>query len=454
MAPLILLLESSCFVSNFTLNFMRIVLTNFGTTGDVQPLFALGVEFRRQGHQAVHAFAPEYASRAENLGLEFYPVETHMQHTQQKINSALIEQPELCNSFEDMQALFAPLAAGLPTAFEQLAAACREADVLVSGPAQPAARMVHETTGIPFVSVQFSHFGGVGSPALQQASASVINPFRAQLGLPALRDPLTIDANSPQLALYAMSRHVCPPPADWPSSHHMTGYFFLDDEEWKPDDRLIEFMETGEKPLVITFGSMSMSHRDQNASIKLILDAVNQSGRRAVLQIGRASSNQPLPPDVLAIGHVPHSWLFPRAACIVHHGGGGTAGAAFRSGVPSVFVPHGYIFDQHYWAQLAEELGCAGPPVPYSELTSDRLSSAICATLATSRYYVSADALAEKIRSEDGVKKARGLIQQLVYKVGLQQDLGRVVDWGVAQPRHREEKSARRREYQRKRRSK
>ena len=403
----------------------------------------------------MHAFAPEYASRAKGLGLEFYPVETHLQHTQQEINTALIERPELSNSFEAMRALFAPLAAGLPGAFEQLVAACRDADVLVSGPAQPAARMVHEKTGIPFVSVQFSHFGGVGSPALQEASASVINPFRAQLGLPALRDPLTIDANSPQLALYAMSRHVCPPPADWPSNYHMTGYFFLEDEHWKPDDRLIEFIATGEKPLVITFGSMGAAHRDRDASTKLILDAVNQSEQRAILQIaGLGSSNQDLGRRMYAIGHVPHSWLFPQASCIVHHGGGGTAGAAFCSGVPSIFVPHGHIFDQFYWAQLAEELGCAGPPAPYSELTSDRLSAAIRATLATPRYYESAAALAEKIRSEDGVRKARALIQQLVYKVGLQQDLRGVLAWGTEQPERREEKTARRREYQKKRRSK
>jgi hypothetical protein len=35
---------------------------------------------------------------------------------------------------------------------------------------------------------------------------------------------------------------------------------------------------------------------------------------------------------------VPHSWLLPRAACIVHHGGAGTTAAAFRAGIPQAFV--------------------------------------------------------------------------------------------------------------------
>jgi sterol 3beta-glucosyltransferase len=433
---------------------MRIVLTNFGTTGDVQPFLALGVELLRQSHEAVLAFSPEHASRIRQLGLIFYPVEPYLQHAQQKVNSALIERAELYNNFNELHRLFAPLAAGLPQALDQLREACRDADVLISGPAQPVGRMLHEMTGIPFVSVQFSHFGGIGSPALQQASASVINPFRAELGLPPLRDPLTMDANSPQLALYAMSRHICPPQIDWPSHYYMTGYFFLDDKRWEPDRQLIEFIEAGENPVVITFGSMGLAHRDPDASIKLIVDAVHQSGHRAILQIGGSDSpSRTVTPDLYSIGYVPHSWLFPRAACIVHHGGAGTTGAVFRSGAPSVFVPHGYIFDQHYWAQLAEEAGCAGAAIPFAALTAEKLSSAIRMTLATPRYHEAAAALGEKIRSEDGVRTARELIEQMVYKVGLQQDNGRLVKQG-SYPESRETKTIRRREYQKRQRSK
>lgn len=432
---------------------MRIVLTNFGTTGDVQPLLALGVELLRHNHEAVLAFTPEYASRARQVGLDFYPIETHLQNLQREVNAALIEQPELSYSVEEMRRLFAPLASGLPPAFEQLRDACSDADVLVSGPAQPAARMVHETTGIPFVSVQFSHFGGVGSPALQQASASVINPFRARLGLPALRDPLTIDANSPQLALYAMSPHVCAPPADWPLHYRMTGYFFLDDEGWTPDDRLIEFIENGEPPAVITFGSMASAHRDTEASIAVIIDAINKLGCRCILQVaGLDSSDISDNHNVYIVGYVPHGWLFQRASCIVHHGGGGTTGAVFRSGVPSVFVPHGTIFDQHYWAQLACELGCACPPIPFSELTAQQLHAAIKTIMTTPSYGVSAASLGEKIRSEHGAKNARELIEELVYKIGLQQDHSRLIDREI-EPGRLEARTTRRREYQKRQRS-
>jgi len=40
----------------------------------------------------------------------------------------------------------------------------------------------------------------------------------------------------------------------------------------------------------------------------------------------------------------PHSWLFPRCAAVVHHGGAGTLAAGLRAGCPTVVCP--FIFDQ------------------------------------------------------------------------------------------------------------
>ncbi len=341
---------------------MRIVLTNFGTIGDVQPFLALAVQLRERGHEPIMAFSPQYEQFVAARQLPFVPVGPDMQAAQRDINQAWVTMPE---SAAQMQAILSPLMELLPKAFATLRELCRGADLLVSGPAQPAARMIHELTGIPFVSVQLSNFGGAGPPALQAASAALLNPFRVEQGLPPLANPLTLDANSPQLALYAISRHVLPRPADWPAHYHLTGYFFLDDAEAEIEQELEEFVAAGERPLVITFGSMAGTDPQQLTT--LFLEAVEIAGCRAIIQQNWAGLDTAhLPPQVYAAGYVPHAWLFPRAGCIVHHGGGGTAGAVFRAGVPSVFVPHGQIFDQHYIAILAQELGCAGPPIPCS----------------------------------------------------------------------------------------
>jgi len=427
---------------------MRAVLTNFGTVGDLQPFLALAAETRRHGHEPVLAFSPHFRSRVEELGFDFVSIGPETQAIQQDANKALGEMPD---SDDRMREILSPFLAALPQAFSELSRVSLNADVLISGPAQPAARMVHETSGIPFVSVQFSHFGGIGSPALQKASAALINPFRAQLGLAPLRDPLTIDANSPQLAIYAMSRHVRPPKADWPSHYHMTGYFFFDDERWEPPPELVDFIESGDRPVVVSFGSMT--HESPARMTNLLIEAVSLAGRRAVIQQGWSGLGEgQLSKDVLTVGYAPHNWLFSRAKCIVHHGGGGTAGAVFRSGIPSVFVPHSYLHDQGYWAEIAYDMGCASQPIPLFTLTAERLAAAIRPIIESHDYYLNAEALAEKVRSEPGVTLAWRLIEQLLRKAGR-----RRMDWDCRTAeesfREHEQRSALRKQLQHNRRS-
>jgi sterol 3beta-glucosyltransferase len=395
---------------------MRAILTNFGTMGDIQPFLALACELRHQGDNPVLAFSPNFASRIEELNLDFIPIGPDLRKVQNEINFAWTSDQEAHNSTEKMRSLLAPLMSFLPRAYKELRDGCRDAEVLISGPAQPASRMVYETTGIPFVSVQFSHFGGIGTLALQQASRSLINPFRSDLGLPPLQNPLTIDANSPQLALYAMSRHLLPQSSNWPAHYHMTGFFYLD-EQWEPNPSLVDFIEDGEPPVVITFGSMT--HSDPKVITNLIVEAIGMADCRAVIQQGWSGMGErELPPNIFIAGYVPHNWLFPRAACIVQHGGSGTAGAVFRSGIPSVFVPHMHLSDQSIFAELARELGCAGPVVHYGNLSATRLADAIKTVLTNRGYYEAAGALAEKIRAEEGTKRARQLIVELVSDIG------------------------------------
>lgn len=50
---------------------------------------------------------------------------------------------------------------------------------------------------------------------------------------------------------------------------------------------------------------------------------------------------------ILTIGEVPHEWLFPHMAALVHHCGAGTTAAGLRAGVPTVGLP--VLADQPFW---------------------------------------------------------------------------------------------------------
>lgn len=139
--------------------------------------------------------------------------------------------------------------------------------------------------------------------------------------------------------------------------------------------------------------------------MRLVLDAVARSGRRAIIHSGWAGlSSESLPEGVRVVGSVPHSWLFPRVGAIVHHGGAGTTAAAFRAGVPQIVVPfHG---DQPFWARLVSALGAGTRPLPRRRLTSERLADAIGQALSSEPMREAAARIGESVRGEDGVAAA------------------------------------------------
>ena len=109
-------------------------------------------------------------------------------------------------------------------------------------------------------------------------------------------------------------------------------------------------------------------------------------------------------------GDVPHAWLFPRMAAVVHHGGAGTTGAGLRAGVPSILTP--FAGDQVAWAEQVAKLR-VGPAAGLSKrLTAEKLAAAIAAAVGDAGMRARAAALGEKIRAENGVANAVALIER------------------------------------------
>jgi UDP:flavonoid glycosyltransferase YjiC (YdhE family) len=53
----------------------RIVLTSFGSLGDLHPYVAIAVELRKRGHEAVLATCEHYRQKIEALGIGFRTVQ-------------------------------------------------------------------------------------------------------------------------------------------------------------------------------------------------------------------------------------------------------------------------------------------------------------------------------------------------------------------------------------------
>lgn len=112
------------------------------------------------------------------------------------------------------------------------------------------------------------------------------------------------------------------------------------------------------------------------------------------------------------ISSIPHSWLFPRMAAVVHHGGAGTTAAGLPAGISSTVIP--FLGDQPYWGQRVAALGVGPRPIPRRKLAVQALAAAIGQAVHDSQMQQRARELGESIRNEHGVDNAVAIIRQLV----------------------------------------
>lgn len=230
-----------------------------------------------------------------------------------------------------------------------------------------------------------------------------VNRWREGLGLrPLPRSGLYRSIYRSLPVLYGFSPAVVPPPSDWPVQVKVTGYWVGErSTQWQAPDTVTRFLADGPAPVYVGFGSRP--EREPEALAGLVLSAVRQAGQRAVLLTGWGGLTvTDSRDDVLVVDEVPHAWLFPQMAAVVHHGGAGTTGTALRSGVPSIVVPS--FADQFFWGERVEALG-VGVNLPRRKLTIDSLIEALLATKDQDMRGESVE-LGARLRAENGVGRA------------------------------------------------
>jgi vancomycin aglycone glucosyltransferase len=400
---------------------VRVLLSTWGSRGDIEPLAALALELRELGAD-VRACAPpdeEFAALFARAGVTPTPLGPSTRSV-----AAGLKAPSADDAFRLAAELVAARFATLPAA----AAGC---DVLVATGLMPAgARSVAEWLGIRYVLATFHIFGlpsrhfppaarpGTQSPESETDNrvlwqqdagrvnalyAEALNRHRASIGLAPVdnvRDYVITDR--PWLA-------ADPLLAPWRELTDLdvvqTGAWILPDDRPLPSE-LEAFLDAGDPPVYVGFGSMAM--RTPNDLARVAIDATRAHGRRLVL--GRGWAHLALADDrgdCLIVGEVNHQALFRRVAAVVHHGGAGTTTTAALAGAPQVVVPQ--IVDQPHWARRVAELGIGvahdGPvPTPVS------LANALGAALAPETRGRAA-AVAAQVRTDGAMVAARRLLE-------------------------------------------
>ncbi|WP_410663896.1 glycosyltransferase [Amycolatopsis sp. lyj-84] len=206
--------------------------------------------------------------------------------------------------------------------------------------------------------------------------------------------------------LCGFSDAVVPRPKDWPARVHVTGYWFLDTPAgWRPDPRLRDFLASGPPPVYVGFGSMRPAEAER--TFAAVRTALRRVGLRGLLGTDAGSDDD----DLLTVQDVPHAWLFPRTAAVVHHGGAGTTAAALRAGVPALVCP--VFSDQPYWGDRVSRLGAGPRPLPLRELTADALTTRLLELSGNLLFRRGAQYVGARLRAEDGVARAREVLREV-----------------------------------------
>lgn len=414
----------------------NITILTIGSRGDIQPFVALGMGLQAAGFNVRIATYPYYQDLIESYGLKLSPVGGHPEELMgSKEGRRWLESYQ--NPVKFIRAFVALTKPHLDQMFADAVTACRGSDLIIYSLLGVAGYHVAEYFKIPAIAAYLQPFApttafpSVGSPpwlklgggfnylshaitdqVMWQPFRRAVNAWRQEtLGLPPAPffGPYRRIKDDKMPIMFGYSPTVVPKPQDWPDHYHVPGYWFLPEPPgWQPADALRDFLDAGDPPVYIGFGSMV--DRDPAALTDLVLTAVRRAGVRAVLSSGWAGlMPKELPADVYVLADVPHAWLFPRMAAVIHHGGAGTTAAGLRAGVPSGIVP--FFADQHFWSQRVHRLGVGPQPVARAQLTLEKLIIMLSQAVSDPTMRQRAQAVSAQLKAEDGVGTAVATIK-------------------------------------------
>ncbi len=390
-----------------------------GSRGDVQPCVALGRGLSARGDRVRVLAAPGFRALVERHGLGFAPLSAD---PGELLGSAAGQAWTSGRRLAFLSGLREVLWPVLDRLLADVSAGAAGADLVLAPSLGFLGAHLGAHLGVPDVELHyqpsvptraFPHpllpnagrlgpwgrrlsFGVVDALAWQVLRPG-IDRWRAEtLGLPPAgrRGPRR---GSPVLC--GFSDAVVPRPPDWPDRVHVTGYWFLDaGESWRPDPRLRDFLAAGPPPVYVGFGSMRPA--DAERTFGVVRTALRRAGLRGLLGAG----GDPGDDDLLCVADVPHAWLFPRTAAVVHHGGAGTTAAGLRAGVPALVCP--LFSDQPYWGDRVFRLSAGPRPLPLKQIDADVLTARLRELTGNPLFRRGAQYVGARLRAEDGVARA------------------------------------------------
>ncbi len=406
----------------------------WGSEGDIRPLIALAGRLRRAGHAPQLVLSPidggEYRPLCRSLDVPLRVVPETMDFSLERLTRDAKSSNFSRLSRAVMDLGFFPYLEAMYGAALELSSS---SDIIVGGSASWYVKAAALKTGIPFVNVDFypgmvpsrqvpplglgdwGSFNSVRWVALRLlfdlAFRRAPARFFAEKGLPPIRHAIPDALFSEQLNLHAASPAFCPPAPDWTAIHQVCGEFVLPEEHdvWEPSPPLRAFLESGERPVLLSLGSME--HMAPERARSILIGAARQAKVRAIIQTKREGSVEGQDGSVYFVSWVPHRHVVPHCAAVVHHGGAGTTHAVLRAGRPAVVLP--FIPEQKLWARRLEQVGAADKFISFWKATPEKVAARIRQAVGSESLRLAATSLGTAMEKEDGTGAAVHLLEVL-----------------------------------------
>lgn len=392
----------------------RIVVCASGSSlGVIYPYLVLGRELKSQGNDVTICTEQRYSSNVARFGLRFHKVSGDpFGHMISESNQIHLRNGNQLKHFLSGQYLISS------TVLREIQAACENADVIISSQGHlEAAYSMAEKLQVAIVVMVLEKIvyvpgkyplilkplqlveGGIWNTVFCFGwidIRKVVNQWRvSELGLHPIKsltgiEPMIYKKKLPVL----VPRHEC-------VSEYITDQV---PKAWMVSGALLDsslpvsvevqsFVEQSKENLVY-FGMSKMPLPDARELFTLVFQFAKHTATRVVLctgdvhlqkvsQLLRKSENVLLPgvsdqeglsvpQNIFVTDYVPHYYLFPRCAVVIHHGGLGTTSAAINAGVPMVSCPVFSSCELEYFDYLQ-----FGPKsIPFSRLTLNNLIGA------------------------------------------------------------------------------
>lgn len=419
----------------------RILITCFGSYGDLFPYIALGKALQERKHEVTLGTTEIFRQKVEAEGLRFHHIRCGLDR---------YTTPELLRDF--LQRVFDPVKGGeffvremmqdIGATYQDTHEAVRQSDFVISNPFALTTPLVCRDLNITWLSTILApmFFMSVYDPPIQSAapwlrSVNHWSPalYRGLFGLikkvaqswtkplyafceaqriPAPNaNPLFEGQYSPHGTLAMFPYCLATPQPDWPVNTRITGFPLFSSEEAETHtlSKLDTFLQSGEPPLVFALGSSAVHIAPEFFRTSALI--AKKLNRRAVLVAGPLDAGIEETEGIFVVKYVAYSRLFRHASVIIHQGGIGTLAQAICAEKPMLIVPFG--FDQFDNAERLTKLGVA-ETIKRKNYTTDTASALVERLATVETYKQRAREIGTSINKEDGIENACMIIDSML----------------------------------------